>query len=121
MNLAQLRNYFTTKAGSFEDFPFDETTMVIKIQNKMFALIALEKDPLEISLKCDPYLAESFRTQYKAVSAGYHLNKRHWNSIVLDGSIPNKVVLEMIDHSYQLVFDKLTKKNKAEIEKLIEE
>jgi len=121
MNLAQLRHYFSTKAGSYEDFPFDGSTMVIKIQSKMFALIALEKDPLEISLKCDPYLAESLRMQYKAVTAGYHLNKRHWNSVVLDGSISKKVVCEMIDHSYQLVFDKLTKKNKAEIEKLIEE
>ncbi len=115
MELKQLRKYLASKPGSYEDFPFDESTMVIKIHSKMFALIGLEHHPLQISLKCDPYLAESLRMQYKAVSAGYHLNKRHWNSVVLDGSISKKIVCEMIDHSYQLVFDKLTKKNKAEI------
>ncbi len=115
MKFIDLRKCLASKTGSYEDFPFDESTMVIKIQSKMFALIGLEHDPLQISLKCDPYLAESFRMQYKAVTAGYHLNKRHWNSVVLDGSIPEKVVLEMIDHSYQLVFDKLTKKQKNEI------
>ena len=119
MNLSEIRKYFAQKRGSYEDFPFDETTLVIKIKGKMFALIALEKNPLQINLKCDPYLAESLRQQYTAVSAGYHMNKRHWNSIVLDGSIPDNVILEMIDHSYKLVFDKLTKKKKAEILNLI--
>ena len=115
MELDQLRKYLATKLGSYEDFPFDETTMVIKIKNKMFALIALEKDPLQISLKCNPFRAESLRIRYSSITSGYHLNKRHWNTVVLDGSIPTKVVLEMIDHSYQLVFDKLTIKNKAAI------
>lgn len=117
MNLSEIREYFAQKRGSYEDFPFDESTLVIKVKDKMFALIGLDEDPLRINLKCDPVLAVELRQIYSSVIPGYHMNKTHWNTVILDGSIPQEVLLEMIDHSYQLVFDKLTKKKKNEIKK----
>jgi predicted DNA-binding protein (MmcQ/YjbR family) len=115
MNLVQLRNYFSLKPGSFEDFPFDDVTMVIKVGRKMFALIGLNNDPLSINLKCDPILAVELRQLYPAVIPGYHMNKMHWNTVIMNGSIPDKIIKQMIDDSYNLVFGSLTKKERANI------
>jgi predicted DNA-binding protein (MmcQ/YjbR family) len=95
--------------GSVEDFPFGPNTSVFKVEGKMFALSQLTGRPLSVSLKCDPELARSFREAYDAITAGYHLNKRHWNTIVLDGSVPEDMVLEMIEDSYDLVVASLSK------------
>ena len=115
MNLEELRIYFLQKKGAFIDFPFDDVTMVIKISNKMFALIAVDKDPLSINLKCDPFIAEGLRDRYKSVIPGYHMNKKHWNTVVMDNTIPDDIIKRMIDDSYDLVFSKLSKKNKESV------
>ena len=89
--------------------------MVIKVGGKMFAIVGLEADPLKISLKADPEDAIIQRNMYEAVQPGYHLNKEHWNTVTLDDSIPDKLLKQMIDESYQLVSKKLSRKVKLEI------
>jgi predicted DNA-binding protein (MmcQ/YjbR family) len=89
--------------------------MVIKVGGKMFAIVGLEADPLKISLKADPEDAIIQRNMYEAVQPGYHLNKEHWNTVILDDSIPDKLLKQMIDESYQLVSKKLSRKVKLEI------
>jgi len=86
-----------------EEFPFGEGVSVFKVAGKMFALSMLERRPLKVSLKCEPELAHQFRTSYPAVQPGYHLNKRHWNTVTLDGSLPDGLVRDMIEDSYDLV------------------
>ena len=109
MTFQKLQNYLLSKKGAREDFPFDINTLVIKVGPKMFALISLENDPLTINLKCDPEHAEALRAIYPAVRPGDHMNKRHWNTVLLDGSIPDEVIYEMIDESYDLVVMSLTR------------
>ena len=109
MDFEILRDYLLAKAGASEDFPFDEKTLVIKVAGKMFALLGLNQQPLRINLKCDPHQAEILREQYPAVLPGYHMNKRHWNTVVLDGSIVEGDVCAMIDASYDLVVKGLPK------------
>ena len=89
--------------------------MVIKVGGKMFAIVGLEADPLKISLKADPEDAIIQRNMYEAVQPGYHLNKEHWNTVTLDDSIPDKLLKQMIDESYQLISKKLSRKVKLEI------
>jgi predicted DNA-binding protein (MmcQ/YjbR family) len=103
MNFPTLRAYLAAKPGAVEDFPFDQTTLVFKVGGKMFALIATYEEPLRMNLKCDPLKAEVLREVYPAVIPGYHMNKRHWNTVVLDGSIPDADLRAMIDESYALV------------------
>jgi len=107
--MAGLRAYCAAKPGVRETFPFGPDTLVFKVGGKMFALTSLNTPPLWVSLKCDPELAELLRAKYDAVEPGYHLNKRHWNSVCLDGSVPEEVVAELIDHSYELVIKGLRK------------
>jgi predicted DNA-binding protein (MmcQ/YjbR family) len=109
MTLETLRDYCLKKKGTTEDFPFDEVTLVMKVMGKMFALISLDSVPLSINLKCDPELAIELRERYEAVEPGYHQNKKHWNTVTIDGSIPNKELIGMIDHSYDLVVKGLKK------------
>lgn len=90
-------------AGACEEFPFDETNSVFKVAGKIFALSRLNADPLRVSLKCDPDLAVQLRISYPSITPGYHLNKRHWNTIVLDGSVPDRLLRGMIEDSYDLV------------------
>ncbi len=113
--LEPLRAYLLTKAGTTEERPFGPDALVFKVTGKMFALVAWEADPLTISLKCDPTLAQFLRDTYPAVQPGYHLNKRHWNTVTLDGRIPPDEIEEMIDNSYALVVKGLTKAQRAEI------
>ena len=101
------------RRGAVETYPFGPDTAVYKVGGKMFALLPHSADPPRLSLKCDPEWAEVLRNAYDAVSPGYHLNKKHWNTIVLDGSIPDDELDEMIEHSYQLVVESLPQRVRA--------
>ena len=116
MDFRTLKKYLLHKKGAKEDFPFDEKTLVFKVMGKIFALVALDEDPLRINLKCDPEHAEALRAVYPAVKPGYHMNKEHWNTVILDGSIQDEVIFEMIDDSYHLVVQKLKKADRKRVE-----
>lgn len=102
MNVETLRNYCIQKKEVTESFPFDDTTLVMKVKGRMFALINLNENP-SVNLKCDPELAIELRERYSSVLPGYHMNKQHWNTIALDGSIPTEKIKQWVDHSYDLV------------------
>lgn len=114
MNIEEFTEYCLSKPGVTEEFPFDQTTLVFKVMGKMFALTNLEGD-WSLALKCDPQRSAELREQYPAIQPGYHLNKLHWNTLLMDGSLSQKLVLELIDHSYQLVVDKLPVKLKHDL------
>ncbi|CCH52118.1 protein of unknown function DUF419 [Fibrisoma limi BUZ 3] len=103
MNSESIRDYCIAKPGVTESFPFDDVTLVFKVGGKMFALLSLDNQPTTLALKCDPERALQLRETFSAVRPGYHMNKTHWNSITLDGSIRTNQVQEWIDHSYELV------------------
>ena len=107
MNPAQLRDHCLSFAGAEETFPFGPETSVFKVAGKMFALSQLGADSLRVSLKCEPGLAEALRGAHAAVIPGYHLNKRHWNTVIIDGSLSDESICEFIDDSYDLVVSKL--------------
>ncbi len=117
MNIEEFREYCISKKGVTESLPFDDTTLVFKVMNKMFALGNLE-GPLSVNLKCDPEKAIELREEYEGINPGYHMSKVHWNTIEMDGSVPIKLVTELIDHSYDLVVAGLTKKLKEELANL---
>ncbi|MGD9931708.1 MAG: MmcQ/YjbR family DNA-binding protein [Mangrovibacterium sp.] len=117
MNIEKLRNYCVSKKGVTEEFPFDETTLVFKVMGKMFALIDLEGD-LTVNLKCDPETAVELRELYSCVLPGYHMNKKHWNTVLIDGSVNDRLIESWIDHSYKLVAEKLTKAQKDQLANL---
>ena len=106
-----LREHCLVKKKVNESFPFDENTLVFKVYDKMFALISLEREPLQMNLKCEPEKAIELREEYYQVIPGYHSNKKHWNTIVLE-NISIDFVKKWIDHSYDLVWQKLPKKIK---------
>jgi predicted DNA-binding protein (MmcQ/YjbR family) len=95
--------------GASEDFPFGDEVSVFKVGGKMFAACHLDGQPLQVSLKCDPDLAAQLRTDHPAIAPGYHLNKRHWNTVTLDGSLPDQMVADMVGDSYDLVVSSLPK------------
>jgi len=103
------------KPGSAEDYPFGDEVAVFKAAGRMFALVLLGPAPGSVSLKCDPDLAAGLRRRYAAITPGCHLNKQHWNTVALDGSVPEDELLDLIDHSYELVAARLTR---AERDKL---
>jgi predicted DNA-binding protein (MmcQ/YjbR family) len=103
MKAAELRDHCLSFAGAEETYPFGPRTSVFKVAGKMFALSQLDADSLRVSVKCDPELADALREAYPAVIPGYHLNKRHWNTVILDGSLPDRTVRDMIEDSYDLV------------------
>ena len=107
MNPAELRDYCLSLPGTEETFPFGPKTSVFKVAGKMFALSQLDADSLRVSLKCEPELAEALRRAHPAVLPGYHLNKRHWNTVIIDGSLPDETICELIEDSYDLVVGKL--------------
>ncbi len=109
MDLTTLRSYLMSKGAAEEDFPFDLITLVAKVGGKMFALVRINTNPLQLNLKCDPLKAEILREVYPAIIPGYHMNKRHWNTVVLDGSIDTVEIYAMIDDSYDLVVKGLPK------------
>lgn len=118
MNIEELREYCIRKPGVSEDFPFDQVTLVFKVMEKMFALTGLDRPELKINLKCDPELAVSLRERYECVNPGYHMNKKHWNTVSIDGSVSANLVKEWIDHSYDLVAKSLTKKKREELDSI---
>jgi len=105
MNIEILREYCISKKNVTESFPFGNDTLVFKTAGRIFAMVNLEGD-IRINLKCDPSLAIELRESYPSVMPGYHMNKKHWNTIYLDGSVPDKEVFSWIDHSYDLVLNK---------------
>jgi len=117
MELEPLRTYLTQKPATTEEIPFGPDVFVYKVAGKMFALVAWPASPLEISLKCDPDFALALRDQFPAVRPGYHLNKKHWNTITLDGSLPVEEIWALIDHAYTLVFKGLPKATRERLTK----
>jgi predicted DNA-binding protein (MmcQ/YjbR family) len=114
VNAAGLRRRCLARAGAVEEFPFGPQTSVFKVNGKIFAISRLEGRPLEVSLKCEPELAEQLRASYPAIRPGYHLNKRHWNTVTLDGSVPDETVADMLEDSYDLIVAKLPKRVRRE-------
>jgi len=107
MNPTELRDHCLSFTGAEETFPFGPKTSVFKVAGKIFALSQLGADSLRVSLKCEPELAEALRGAHAAVLPGYHLDKRHWNTVIIDGSLPDEVVRDMIEDSYDLVVSKV--------------
>jgi predicted DNA-binding protein (MmcQ/YjbR family) len=104
LNLESIRTYCLKKEGRItEEFPFDEYALVFKVNGKMFNLIMTDAHPLTINVKCAPEWAIELRERYPAVTPGYHMNKKHWNTVLLDGTVPAKEIYSMIDHSFELV------------------
>ena len=117
MDASEIREYCLSLKAVTESFPFDQETLVFKVGDKMFLLLALEKNPLVFSAKAKPEWSEELREKFHHISGAYHMNKTHWNSVVCDG-LKREFILELIQHSYQLVYQSLTKKKKLEIEAL---
>lgn len=109
MDLRNFREYCLTKTDATEGTPFGPDTLVFKVAGKMFALASLDDVPPRVNLKCDPERALDLRDRYQEVQPGYHMNKKHWNTIELGGGIPESELREMIDHSYYLVVARLPK------------
>ncbi|PQJ21043.1 MmcQ/YjbR family DNA-binding protein [Tenacibaculum sp. SG-28] len=121
MNIEELHQYCSNKKGVTEHFPFDEVTLVFKVKGKMFALINLEKwerGETVINVKCKPTWSEELREEYEGVNPGFHMNKKHWNSLTINCDIPENLVLRLINHSYDLVVKKLPKKLKEELKEM---
>ncbi len=113
MNIEDLRNYCINKKAVTESFPFDETTLVFKVAGKMFALTDLEGE-LSVNLKCEPEKAIKLREEFPAIMQGYHMDKKHWNTVKIDNSLSDLFLFELIDNSYDLIVSKLIKKTKVE-------
>src|SRR5438552_8048480 len=109
MDLAEFREYCLSKPGATEDTPFGEDVLVFKVGGKVFALAPLDEVPAAASLKCDPDFALELRDRYEQVRPGYHMNKKHWNTVEIDSGIPDAELHKMIDHSYELVLRTLPK------------
>ena len=114
MNIESFRDFCLTKKGVSEDFPFDEQTLVFKVMGKMFALTDVDYFK-SVNLKCDPEWAIELREKYAAIIPGYHMNKKHWNTVAIDGSLSDLFIEELISHSYKCVVEKLPKVLKFEL------
>lgn len=117
MDIEQYRYYCLSLNGVTEKFPFDQSTLVFYVMNKMFALTDVDKFEY-INLKCDPDIAVELREQYSSVTPGFHMNKKHWNSVAMDHQISDDIIKKWIKDSYDLVVKKLTKKEKAALQEL---
>ena len=118
MHIEAFREYCLTKAGVEETFPFDEVTLVFKVMGKMFALTGLDRDEFTVNLKADPEQSIIWRDEYDQVRPGFHMNKKHWNTVHVEEGLDEAFILEMVDHSYDMVVKGLTRKLKAELEEL---
>jgi len=118
MDSKVLLTYCLNKPGVEETYPFGFDVTVLKLMDKVYALISVRDDQLNLSLKCDPELAEVIRNQYPSITPGYHLNKRHWNTLIIDGSIPDDEIRSQIDHSYALIAKSLSRTQKKALELL---
>lgn len=117
MNIESFRSYCLGKKGVTEEFPFDENTLVFKVMGKMYALTDLENFK-SVNLKCDPEKAAQLREEFPSVLPGYHMNKKHWNSVLMDGSIPDKLIKTWIDDSYNLVAASLSRQLQLELKRI---
>ncbi len=117
MNVETAREYCLDKKQATECFPFDETSLVLKVMDKMFALIDLEKGE-HIFLKCDPEYAIELRERYSSIEGAYHFNKKYWNQVRLDGEVTDDVIRHLIDHSYEEVLNKFTRKLRTQYDSL---
>lgn len=115
MHIEEFRMYCLGKPMVTEEFPFDETTLVFKVMGKMFALTGLDETEFKVNLKCDPERSVELREEYESIIAGFHMNKKHWNTVKPDGSISNELFKELIDHSYDLVVKGLPKKMRDQL------
>lgn len=118
MNIQQLYEFCLSKKAVTEHFPFDEDTLVFKVGGKMFCLTSLkewENGKPALNLKCDPERAQELRAEYDAINPGFHMSKVHWNTVHFNGDVSDRMICELINHSYDLVFKSLTKKNQNEI------
>ena len=115
MNVESFRDYCLRKPAATEDTPFGPEDIVFKVEGKMFAIAALDEVPPRVNLKCDPDLALELRDRYEQVTAGYHMNKKHWNTVVLEGVIPEREIRKMIDHSYELVVQSLPRAKREKL------
>ncbi len=114
MNIEELRDYCLQKPGASEGLPFGDDTLVFKVGEKLFLLITLSKGN-SFNVKCDPELAVELREQFTEVQPGFHMNKKHWNTVYIDGNLTTRQLREMIDHSYDLIFKSLPKKLQEQI------
>lgn len=112
MNAEDIRLYALAKPGVEEGFPFGEETLVFKVNGKIFLLMGLLSEPLQFNVKCDPERAEELREEYASIIPGYHMNKKHWNSVIVDNTLTGRQLKEQIDHSYDLVAKSSAKKTK---------
>jgi len=115
MHIEALRTFALAKPGVTEDMPFGEDVLAFRVCGKIFALLALQADPLRINLKCDPEEALRLRELHPAILPGYHMNKQHWNTVLLNGSLPPALLVEMINNSYDLIAASLPKALRAEL------
>lgn len=121
MNIQQVYDFCLSKEGVTEHFPFDEDTLVFKVGGKIFTLTSLsnwEKEIPTINLKCNPEKAIALRAQFEGIQPGWHMSKIHWNTITINQDVSDKLIYELINHSYELVFSSLPKKLQVEIEKI---
>jgi len=116
VNKIEAIRYSLTKKGAKETYPFDETTLVFKVGGKMFGLVYERDGDVGLNLKCDPELSLVLRQQYEGVFPGYHMNKKHWNTVLFDSDVPDNEIYNFVDISYDIVFKSLTKKVQKEIE-----
>lgn len=114
MNVENFRIYCLHKKGVTESFPFDKSTLVFKVANKMFALTGLDNPEFKVNLKCDPERSLDLREEYNCIQPGYHMNKKLWNTVTPQGCIPKELFYELVDHSYILIVENLPKKVKIE-------
>ncbi|HIP49565.1 MAG TPA: MmcQ/YjbR family DNA-binding protein [Lutibacter sp.] len=114
-NNESYREYCLSKKAVTESFPFNESTLVFKVAGKMFALLSLDAPNLRVNLKCDPEWALELREQHTGIIPGFHMNKKHWNSVIMDSSLNHTLLKELTNHSYDLVVNSLTKKVKLEM------
>ena len=110
MNVEDIRLHALSKPDTEEGFPFGEQTLVFKVAGKLFLLMGLDSDPLQFNVKCDPERAIELREEFECIIPGYHMNKKHWNSVIVDGTLNARQLKEQIDHSYELVAPKKKKK-----------
>jgi predicted DNA-binding protein (MmcQ/YjbR family) len=115
MDIVEFREYCLTKPRATEGTPFGETVLVFKVAGKMFALVSLDQVPATANLKCDPDLALELRDRYRQVRSGYHMNKKHWNTVEIESGIPETELRRMIDHSYDLIVQSLPRASRSKI------
>jgi len=115
MNIEEIHEYCLNKSGVTDSMPFGDTVVVYKVCGKIFLLMSLNDSPLQFNVKCDPSKVITLREQYSCVIPGYHMNKKHWNTITIDGSVNNKLLIEWIDHSYEIIIARLSKTERMKL------